>query len=441
MKFVFWSGSEYMDNGILKKRPWVIVWWGFILLVGCFAIARVEADEARFIYDSLGRLQAVIDSNGNAAIYNYDAVGNLLSITRTGAAPTGVSITFFSPDEGPVGTEVTIYGAGFSPTPADNDVKFNGVTASVISSTNTQIVASVPTGATTGPISVTNSNGNVTSATPFTVTLPLSIEVSPATAVVVSGTSKQFTASVEGTTNQSVTWSIDGVGTTVGSISDTGLYSVPSSFAGTALVLVKATSLVDPTKSATASVSVLPSAILSPIVAPQVSVAVAAPPLPLVPTGPFVAPQVSVEVAEPPPTPVVSGPFIAPQVSVEVAEPPPTPVVSGPFVAPQVSVALTPIISAISPSSGAQGATNLLITITGTGLMGATSISFLLNGVTDTSITATNITANAEGIQVTADFTITSSAPIGFRVVRIITPNGTSPSSVLGGNTFSVTAP
>lgn len=40
------------------------------------------ADQAQCIYDDLGRLSQVIDGQG-VATYNYDAVGNLLSITRS----------------------------------------------------------------------------------------------------------------------------------------------------------------------------------------------------------------------------------------------------------------------------------------------------------------------------------------------------------------------
>ena len=40
------------------------------------------ADQAQYIYDNLGRLSQVIDGQGNVATYNYDAIGNLLSLTR-----------------------------------------------------------------------------------------------------------------------------------------------------------------------------------------------------------------------------------------------------------------------------------------------------------------------------------------------------------------------
>ncbi len=90
------------------------------------------------------------------------------TLTLTVAAQTAIlpTITGFTPTRGPVGTTVTITGTGFAP-PAT--VSFNGVNAS-ISFTATQIQATVPAGATSGPITVITPDGSVTSAASFTVT-------------------------------------------------------------------------------------------------------------------------------------------------------------------------------------------------------------------------------------------------------------------------------
>jgi YD repeat-containing protein len=119
-----------------------------------------------YTYDAAGRLTSVTDQWGNSAIYSYDAVGNLLSIARPINPPI---ISTFSPTSGVTGTSVVIQGAGYSSTPAQNTVKFNGVTATVTSSTATQIVTTVPVGATTGPIAVTVSGNTATSSSSFTV--------------------------------------------------------------------------------------------------------------------------------------------------------------------------------------------------------------------------------------------------------------------------------
>jgi hypothetical protein len=105
---------------------------------------------------------------GQTAIYQYDAVGNLLGIVRQPAST--VSILNFTPKSGPVGTTVTLVGTGYSATASQNTVKFNGTTATVTSATTTQLVVTVPTGATTGPINVTTPGGSTNSSTPFTVT-------------------------------------------------------------------------------------------------------------------------------------------------------------------------------------------------------------------------------------------------------------------------------
>lgn len=140
----------------------------FMVLTVLAVTRDAPAADLTYIYDELGRLRAVVDPVAGTAIYAYDAVGNLLSITRQGA--TAVAIIEFTPDSGPVGTGVTISGTGFSPTPSQNTVTFNGLTAFVTASTATQITTSVPAGATTGLIQVTAPGGSATSTTPFTVT-------------------------------------------------------------------------------------------------------------------------------------------------------------------------------------------------------------------------------------------------------------------------------
>jgi hypothetical protein len=78
-------------------------------------------------------------------------------------------ISTFSPTSGGVGTEVTITGLLFAETAQGNTVRFNGVTATVLSASATSLVAVVPAGATTGRILVTTSCGSATSSADFTV--------------------------------------------------------------------------------------------------------------------------------------------------------------------------------------------------------------------------------------------------------------------------------
>jgi YD repeat-containing protein len=125
------------------------------------------AQTITYVYDELGRLVGVIDPSQGTAVYQYDSVGNITAIQRYAA--NAVVLIEFTPNGGPVNTTVTLSGTGFSTTPSQNTVTFNGIAATVTSSTATSIVTKVPTGATTGPISVTTPSGSATSVTNFVV--------------------------------------------------------------------------------------------------------------------------------------------------------------------------------------------------------------------------------------------------------------------------------
>jgi hypothetical protein len=79
------------------------------------------------------------------------------------------TITSFTPTSGPAGTSVSITGSGFT---GARSVTFNGAAASYTVNSPTSINASVPAGATTGPISVTTPGGTSSSSTSFTVIAP-----------------------------------------------------------------------------------------------------------------------------------------------------------------------------------------------------------------------------------------------------------------------------
>lgn len=81
----------------------------------------------------------------------------------------------------------------------------------------------------------------------------VSVAISPASASLITGNTRQFTATVTGTSNTAVTWAVQESGG--GTVSATGLYTAPGN-AGT--YRVRATSVADPTKSASATVTVAP---------------------------------------------------------------------------------------------------------------------------------------------------------------------------------------
>ena len=68
----------------------------FSVALSLAAPLLVSADQARYIYDDLGRLVQVIDGQGNVATYTYDAVVSLLSSARSTRGADARTITGFT---------------------------------------------------------------------------------------------------------------------------------------------------------------------------------------------------------------------------------------------------------------------------------------------------------------------------------------------------------
>jgi len=82
------------------------------------------------------------------------------------------TISSFNPSSGLVGSTVIITGTNFSTVPANNTVRFNGVAATVTNATSTSLTVTVPSGATSGLISVVVAGLTATSSSAFTVQSP-----------------------------------------------------------------------------------------------------------------------------------------------------------------------------------------------------------------------------------------------------------------------------
>ena len=92
-----------------------------------------------------------------------NTVGSATSSTNFTVKP---KITSFSPTSGSVGAAVTITGYNFT---GATSVNFNGTAATFTVVSDTTITTTVPSGATSGPISVTTPSGSGASSTSFTV--------------------------------------------------------------------------------------------------------------------------------------------------------------------------------------------------------------------------------------------------------------------------------
>jgi hypothetical protein len=102
-------------------------------------------------------------------------------------------------------------------------------------------------------------------ATPTTSTAPAAPAApAPATvsvtgpATVMLGSTTQYAATVSGSTNQSVRWTVNqipGGNAQLGTISTTGLYTAPATMPSSSTLSIAATSAADPTLSSSTSVS------------------------------------------------------------------------------------------------------------------------------------------------------------------------------------------
>jgi hypothetical protein len=124
---------------------------------------------APFTVHSDTRITATVQSGSKSGpIYVTNAVGTAQSASpfTVGTEPPPPEITSFSPTSGAPGTRVTINGSGFT---GATVVKFNLTSASFTVDSDARITATVPNGATTGPISVTTPHGTAVSETNFVV--------------------------------------------------------------------------------------------------------------------------------------------------------------------------------------------------------------------------------------------------------------------------------
>lgn len=159
---------------------------GMLCLVGW---GVTHAQSTNYVYDANGRVAAVTASSGSSVQYSYNALGHASQISAP-LSSDQLAVFAFTPTHGEAGTQVALQGQRFDPNPANDTVSFDGVTATVLSASATQLVAVVPSGAATGPVSVTIGNQTVTSSVPFVVDdtgVPPTINTVSPSAVAVGG--------------------------------------------------------------------------------------------------------------------------------------------------------------------------------------------------------------------------------------------------------------
>ncbi|MBZ5675069.1 MAG: immunoglobulin domain-containing protein [Acidobacteriia bacterium] len=280
MGSVYGVGWPYISHDT-AGRMYVPV--NFKYVVG--SLMTVAPNTATLSASQTQQFTATISSGNNAVTWSINP--NVGSISSTGlytapasiASAQSVTVTATSVADNTKSASATVTLTPVAVTIAPNSVALSGgqtqqftptVTGTGTTSVNWTInpnVGSVSAaGLYTAPATVTSGQTVTVTATSTvdntksgsaTVTLvPVAVTVAPPTASLFASQTQQYTATVTGTGNTSVTWSIGA--SDPGSISGTGLYTAPSSIASTQTVTVTATSVADNTKLGTATVTLNP---------------------------------------------------------------------------------------------------------------------------------------------------------------------------------------
>lgn len=171
------------------------------------------------------------------------------------------AISSVTPSPVPTGNfTLTVDGAGFT---AGSVVSFDGAAlpTTVVSSTRVTASGNAPTARSSVPVRVATTDGEVSNTFFVNVAAApaVTVTISPTSATVRLRKTRQFTASVQNTSNSSVIWKVNGVtggNSTVGTVSSSGLYRAPASVPTPSVVTVSATSVADQTRTANASVTI-----------------------------------------------------------------------------------------------------------------------------------------------------------------------------------------
>lgn len=194
---------------------------------------------------------------GNVVSVTVNTASTTVSISPSSASVAlGSTRTFSATVSGPSNKTVTW---------SVNGIAGGSTTVGTISSAGLYTAPSTLPGGSTVAVRAT-SVATPTAYAQATVTLtvppppPVTVAVSPATATVPLGATQAFAAAVSGTNNTGVLWSVNGTvggSSTVGTITESGIYTAPSALPSSVTVTVRAVSVVSATSSGQSTVTLI----------------------------------------------------------------------------------------------------------------------------------------------------------------------------------------
>lgn len=136
----------------------------------------------------------------------------------------------------------------------------NATVGTIDANGNYTAPAAIPSPAAVTITATSQADATKSGSVQVTIVAPVGLTLSPTSKSLGAGQTQQFTATVTNATNTAVTWSVNGTvggSATVGTISTSGLYTVPATFPGLATVTVGVASVQDPAVTASATVALI----------------------------------------------------------------------------------------------------------------------------------------------------------------------------------------
>ena len=171
-----------------------------------------------------------------------------------------VSVTI-SPKTATVPISTTRPFSAFAVGTTSTAVTWSASAGTIDQSGNYTAPSSVPAGGTASVTATSASSPSASASVTVTITAqPVTLSLSPASATLRAGFSQSYAVTVGGTTNNSVTWSVNDLpgDTSYPGFMTGGYYTAPAPVLTTDTYSIVAVSNADPTKTASASVTVTP---------------------------------------------------------------------------------------------------------------------------------------------------------------------------------------
>jgi len=261
-------GSTRQFGAYVPITPNTVIWLVNDIPGGNTSLGTISAG-GLYTPPATAPAASVVTVKARSTAYPSSFASTPLTITRKypwlwSLSPSSLSVGNY---------QVSLNGANFAP---DSKVMANGVALPTSFVSSTRLTA-------TGVASQTGTiqfrvlqpapgavTGNVVSAS---VSMPtVSVAVSPGTASVQLGAALSLQATVTGSANTAVTWSVNGVvggSATVGTVSVSGVYTAPAVMPASASVTVRATSVAAPTSYGIVTVTLLVPPPVSVVVTPS----------------------------------------------------------------------------------------------------------------------------------------------------------------------------